>query len=477
MFQPKLAVSSPGDAHEREADRVAEAIGGTASPHSHAPASETTRMTAPPVVNEVLRSPGTPLDPSTRAFMETRFAQDFGDVRLHSDAKAAESARAVNALAYTVGSDVVLGDGQHSPQTTAGRKVLAHELTHVVQQSSGLNRNVLQRWTINSCGQAQTVYIEDAFAKSFDSLSKAARRLAQKPTTDRVKQALWLAFRSDSEQTAETLRPKINTLKEKITSTSVTCADSKKDTSCETDTGYHSRGEEDYGEIYLCMPAFSDQGPVEQANTLTHEAAHKYLNVRDTGCFAENCEETASTRPKGDEEGKDSGTAGDNPGRRFNNADSYSCFVHFLAHVGKESLAAKAADYRGDNLKLEAPEESIYTKTKTPKRSTFKITGVPSNSGFRVKWTLSAGEDQYRVVAMRDERIKTHVFDEDPLEVFVPEDVRARLEEKKVGEVFLRCDIQLYRPMEGQPEPPLITKTVKLAVFAGQDPFDSSRTP
>jgi hypothetical protein len=69
--------------------------------------------------------------------MEPRFGRDFRDVRVHTDSKSAESATVVNALAYTVGHDVVLGKGQYSPQTTAGRRLLAHELTHVVQQASG----------------------------------------------------------------------------------------------------------------------------------------------------------------------------------------------------------------------------------------------------------------------------------------------------------------------------------------------------
>jgi hypothetical protein len=89
----------------------------------------------PPIVHEVLRSPGQPLDAETRAFMEPRFGHDFSRVRVHTDTKAAESARAVNALAYDVGRDVVFGAGQYAPSTSAGRQLMAHELTHVVQQA------------------------------------------------------------------------------------------------------------------------------------------------------------------------------------------------------------------------------------------------------------------------------------------------------------------------------------------------------
>jgi Domain of unknown function (DUF4157) len=79
---------------------------------------------------------GVPLDASTRQFMEPRFGRDFGTVRVHTGGSAAASARALNALAYTVGRDVVFGSGQYSPGTGDGRRLLAHELTHVVQQQA-----------------------------------------------------------------------------------------------------------------------------------------------------------------------------------------------------------------------------------------------------------------------------------------------------------------------------------------------------
>jgi len=97
--------------------------------------------TVPPIVHDVLRSPGQPLDPATRTFMEPRFGHDFSKVRIHTDAKAVESARAVNAAAYTVGSEVVFGAGQYAPRTAEGKMLLAHELAHVVQQTTGSARD------------------------------------------------------------------------------------------------------------------------------------------------------------------------------------------------------------------------------------------------------------------------------------------------------------------------------------------------
>ncbi len=91
----------------------------------------------PPIVHEVLRSPGQPLDTATRAFFEPRFDHDFSRVRLHTDAQAARSARAVRALAYTVGNDIVFAAHQHAPTTQQGRMLLGHELAHAIQQASG----------------------------------------------------------------------------------------------------------------------------------------------------------------------------------------------------------------------------------------------------------------------------------------------------------------------------------------------------
>jgi hypothetical protein len=110
---------------------------------------------APPIVHEVLNSPGQPLDDATRAYMEPRFGHDFSKVRVHADGKAAESARAVNAVAYTVGRDVAFDLGQYQPRTVAGKKLLAHELTHVIQQADGIHANL-------EINQAEDQYEEEA---------------------------------------------------------------------------------------------------------------------------------------------------------------------------------------------------------------------------------------------------------------------------------------------------------------------------
>lgn len=91
--------------------------------------------TVPPIVDEVLRAPGRPLDAATRAFMEPRFGHDFGGVRVHDDGAAATSARSVSARAYTVGNHIAFDTGEFRPDTAGGHRLLAHELAHVVQQA------------------------------------------------------------------------------------------------------------------------------------------------------------------------------------------------------------------------------------------------------------------------------------------------------------------------------------------------------
>ncbi|KAA3653467.1 MAG: DUF4157 domain-containing protein, partial [Proteobacteria bacterium] len=95
------------------------------------------RLAVPAIAADVLRRPGRPLDAATRASMEQRFGQDLGDIRLHTDAAAVQSAEALSARAYTVGRHIVFGPEGYAPQAPAGRQRLAHELTHAIQQRGG----------------------------------------------------------------------------------------------------------------------------------------------------------------------------------------------------------------------------------------------------------------------------------------------------------------------------------------------------
>ena len=89
----------------------------------------------PPMVHEVLRSPGQSLDKETRELMESRFGHDFSQVRVHTDSNAAEFAESINARAFTIGQDIGFRAANYSSESAQGKRLLAHELTHVVQQS------------------------------------------------------------------------------------------------------------------------------------------------------------------------------------------------------------------------------------------------------------------------------------------------------------------------------------------------------
>jgi hypothetical protein len=92
---------------------------------------------APPIVHETLRSSGQPLGFDNLRLYEPKFGHDFSKVRIHSDRQAAESSAAIDAVAYTSGNHIVFAEGKYAPGTDSGRRLLAHELTHVVQQSRG----------------------------------------------------------------------------------------------------------------------------------------------------------------------------------------------------------------------------------------------------------------------------------------------------------------------------------------------------
>lgn len=143
-------INAPGDAHEQEANRAASQVLSGAERLQAGPVQETSQTVAPPAVQEALSSSGQPLDPATRGLMESKLGHDFGNVRVHADGKAADSARQIDAAAYTSGSDIVFGSGRYETATTSGLHLLAHELTHVVQQAQSGPGQVVQRQPASS---------------------------------------------------------------------------------------------------------------------------------------------------------------------------------------------------------------------------------------------------------------------------------------------------------------------------------------
>lgn len=130
----------------------------------------------PPIVHEVVRSTGRPLDPATRSFMEPRFGHDFSRISIHSDKRAAESAQTVNALAYTVGRHVVFGEGQYQLASAEGRHLLAHELAHTIQQENQRSSipQLLAIGTVNDPSEAQADALADQVVSSSPIMATAS---------------------------------------------------------------------------------------------------------------------------------------------------------------------------------------------------------------------------------------------------------------------------------------------------------------
>jgi hypothetical protein len=132
---------------------------------------------APEIVGHVLASAGHPIEPPTRQLFESRFGRDFSRVRVHSDERAADSARSVGALAYTVGSDVVFGSGGYAPGTDSGRRLLAHELSHVLQDE-GSSHARLHRQASGAVKGADPAAVEQLQLPSGGNLQAAQAVMA-----------------------------------------------------------------------------------------------------------------------------------------------------------------------------------------------------------------------------------------------------------------------------------------------------------
>lgn len=173
-LQRKLAIGSSNDPLEREADRVADQVMAASShptvnstpPHVQRYAGQATEGTdtAPASVDRVLASSGRPLDVELQQDMEQRFGHDFSSVRVHSGGAAEQSTREVNAHAYTVGHNIVFGAGEFEPDTDSGKRLLAHELVHVIQQSP--------------CGRVLAPTAERLVSQPTDSAEQEADRVA-----------------------------------------------------------------------------------------------------------------------------------------------------------------------------------------------------------------------------------------------------------------------------------------------------------
>lgn len=218
ILQTPLKIGQPGDKYEQEADRVAEQVIRMSEPQVQRQEEEEKEeeelLQPKPLVEQMtplvqrsaepedeeeepvqtkqnsgktarvppdldtqiqsLRGGGQPLPRTVRNFFESRFSYDFSQVRVHNDTRAVDSAQALNARAFTVGPDVVFGAGQYAPETNKGRRLLAHELTHVVQQKRpSRDGNRIQRWLARDHEKLTNELLEKDYKNSFSWRAKS----------------------------------------------------------------------------------------------------------------------------------------------------------------------------------------------------------------------------------------------------------------------------------------------------------------
>ncbi|AUD04877.1 eCIS core domain-containing protein [Spirosoma pollinicola] len=315
--QPKLVVGASNDAYEQEADAMASRVmtmndpASISSPSlaSVSPAtiqrkcahceeeekkiqrkeSSNTETTASADVSYQLtsgRSGGSPLPNQTRGFMENALSADFSNVRLHTDAKAVQLSRQLNAHAFTYGNDVYFNNGQYAPDSRAGKQLLAHELTHVVQQNAGIQRKRIQREptaTVDNvpgaCSFDQHHQIEPAVRQATTWLRATIRRLdtfigspAREPG---VQAALERHFHSSTAETAGRVRRIFGRIDSEILSR----PDLQVECHTTTDTSCNAAGAYVTGNLFVFCPAFFNGSANWQAISVIHEMAHTLTGV------------------------------------------------------------------------------------------------------------------------------------------------------------------------------------------------------
>jgi Domain of unknown function (DUF4157)/Lysine-specific metallo-endopeptidase len=338
-LQTKLKINEPGDIYEQEADRVADqvlavpahSLVSEAPPHiqrfSGQPAGQVD--TVPASVDPVLAGSGRPLDLALQQEIGQRFGHDFSQVRVHCDAAAEQSAREVDAEAYTVGHHMVFGAGRFAPETHEGRRLIAHELTHVVQQSFPGNNS-------KSVVMRQPKPVETKFSGCTVNQSKQIDAVVQnaKKVLNTAESVVGTAYGNPSKLSAahrQLLMDHFHTASHddlrRILGTYISVGrafDSGLKFQCETTCqktatsvvcgfAYNTMWFGGKGPIHICFDTagcdFSNTAANNQVALVIHEAAHRHAGVDDKVYKWEKSYATLSAKDA------------------MNNADSYAWFA------------------------------------------------------------------------------------------------------------------------------------------------------
>lgn len=277
-------------------------------------------------------------------FFKSRFGADFSNVQIHQGAQAAEAARSVGARAYALGHDIVFGEGEYHPDTPSGRHLLAHELTHVLQQAGngrahgGLMRSPvqIQRAPLENCTDTQVGTIDSARGQALQDLDVAIALLEPRPLSQRAQDAMWLTFRDTDDLKAFIVTEYLRMIKDRLPVQQIECDQvpyHRDDCKAGAGSGTTNSG---LGYTYLCM-GYWDNSRVDRERTLIHEVAHRFIfRGGDPGYFDPICQATGQTMKLSIAE-------------RFGNADSYACLAYLLARETAEALRSRVLQEKGES--------------------------------------------------------------------------------------------------------------------------------
>jgi hypothetical protein len=342
VIQPKLTINEPNDIYEQEADAVADKVmrmtdHETVQAKFFKPAiSSLQRKCAAceeeekkmqrkemnsekaPAGNNLesyvrsLSSGGQPLPKEVRSFYEPRLGYDFSNVKLHTDNVAAKSAQSINALAYTTGNNIVFNNGQYSPGTDRGKRLLGHELTHVVQQNTSAKGSI-QRYSHQDCKENDLkTYVWPGDARAKEMVAKVIRVMGDSSLSSdpRVTALLSQYFMTSTPKLLQFFIA-IQAIQNQFTANNYQYE-------CEYDCGKDDAYV--YGlitDIHLCINKYSGWTTDCVARAIIHEMGHYAANLDDemycnTGCGCSPCESDLS------------------PSDALDNADSFACFAYSL---------------------------------------------------------------------------------------------------------------------------------------------------
>jgi hypothetical protein len=444
--------------------------------------SGSARPAVPAVVRDVLRSPGEPLDTATRALLEPRFGHDFSRVRVHADARAGDSARAVDALAYTAGPHVVFARGRFDPGSPGGLRLLSHELAHVAQQAPGrwaiglpsdleighpaapeeahadavaadvvegrapstgrrgapgpVLRRAPARNTLRDCTAAQEKTIGDAMSRALSDLDSAIATLAARPLSEHAQNAMFLALRRSDDKAADDTLAALRKVRAGLPGVTIEC-DQPEDVNLVCGGETAAATNLITGVVHLCMGDWDSSDNVkENPRTLVHEGAHGFGGAPGAGqdpYFDSSCDESADTAAWG-------------PGGRIGKADPLACVVFHLTH--------RTADEAKELKQLQSGEalsKIVQTLPRGPislggseKKPAFILSKAPAAGGFTFRWRLFDDSDRHYLMRGREsDRALDWLSFTDQASAIIGAKTRGLLARRGVRKGVVECTVRI----------------------------------